>query len=368
MVTEERRGAVDPLLGKLASVEARLQQIDSLLSDPAVSTDFEQVQKLAKERASIEGIVAMYRKYLGLLEERADAQALLREDADHGLAALAKEELETLDGKLQHLKQDLRLALLPKDPNDEKSVIVEIREGVGGQEAGLFAADLYRMYTRYALLLGWDVDQLHYNPSPLGGIKEVVFEVNGPGAFSRLKFERGAHRVQRVPVTEASGRIHTSTATVAVLPEADDVDVQINAEDVRVDIFHASGAGGQNVNKVATAVRMVHVPTGTVAVCQDERSQFKNKQKAMSILRARIYEAEQQRQDTQITQARRAQVGTGERAEKIRTYNFPQDRISDHRLRESLHGIQKLLAGEMDPLVDALASWEQEKLLGDGLA
>ena len=368
IVTEGKKEAVEPLLSKLASVERRLQQIDGLLSDPAVSTDFEKVQKLAKERASIEGIVAMYREYLGLLEERKDAQALLREDTDQGLAALAREEMETLDGKLQLLKQDLRLALLPKDPNDEKSVIVEIREGVGGQEAGLFAADLYRMYTRYALLLGWTVEQLHHNPSPLGGIKEVVFEINGPRAFSRLKFERGAHRVQRVPVTEASGRIHTSTATVAVLPEADEVDVQISPEDVRIDIFHASGAGGQNVNKVATAVRMVHIPTGTVAVCQDERSQFKNKQKAMSILRARLYEAEQHRQDTQITQARRAQVGTGERAEKIRTYNFPQDRISDHRLRESLHGIQKLLAGEMDPLVDALASWEQEELLGNGLA
>ena len=354
---------MEPLLSKLASVEARLQQIDGLLSDPDVSTDFEQVQKLAKERASIEGMVAMYREYLRLLEERKGAHAILREDVDQGLAALAREEMETLDGKLRHLNQELSVSLLPKDPNDEKSVIVEIREGVGGQEAGLFAADLYRMYTRYALLLGWTAELLHFNASPLGGIKEVVFELNGPGAFSRLKFERGTHRVQRVPVTEASGRIHTSTATVAVLPEADEVDVHISPEDVRVDIFHASGAGGQNVNKVATAVRMVHIPTGTVAVCQDERSQFKNKQKAMAILRARLYEAEQQRHDTQIAQARRAQVGTGERAERIRTYNFPQDRISDHRLRDSLHGIQKLLDGEMDPLVDALASWEQAELL-----
>ena len=354
---------MDPLLSKLTSVEARLQQIDGLLSDPEVSTDYEQVQKLAKERASIEGMVTMYREYLGLLKERDDTQAILQEGAEQGLAALAREELETLDGRLRHLNQELRLALLPKDPNDEKSVIVEIREGVGGQEAGLFAADLYRMYTRYALLVGWTVELLHSNPSPLGGIKEVVFEVNGSGAFSRLKFERGAHRVQRVPVTEASGRIHTSTATVAVLPEADEVDVHISPEDVRIDIYHASGAGGQNVNKVATAVRMVHIPTGTVAVCQDERSQFKNKQKAMAILRARLYEAEQEKHDTQITQARRAQVGTGERAEKIRTYNFPQDRITDHRLRDSLHGIQKLLDGEMDPLVEALASWEQTELL-----
>ncbi len=354
---------MEPLLGKLASVEARFQRIDELLSDPDVSTDFEQVQKLAMERASIEGKVAMYREYLELLKELEDTQAILREGADQGLAALAREELETLERRLQQLNQELRVALLPKDPNDEKSVIVEIREGVGGQEAGLFAGDLYRMYTRYALLRSWTVDLLHTNPSPMGGIKEVVFEVKGPAAFSRLKFERGAHRVQRVPMTEAAGRIHTSTATVAVLPEADEVDVRISPEDLRIDIFHASGAGGQNVNKVATAVRMVHVPTGIMAMCQDERSQFKNKQKAMAILRARLFEAEQQRHDTEITQARRAQVGTGERAEKIRTYNFPQDRITDHRLRDSLHGIQKLLDGEMDPLIDALVAWEQAELM-----
>ena len=354
---------MDPLLSKLASVEGRFQEIDDLLVDTEVSTDYERVQKLAKERASIEGMVTMYREYRALLEERDDAQAILREGADAELSALAREELETLDRRLERLNQEARVALLPRDSNDQKSVIVEIREGVGGQEAGLFAADLHRMYTRYALLRGWDVELLHSNPSPLGGLKEVVFEVNGSGAFSRLKFERGAHRVQRVPVTEASGRIHTSTATVAVLPEAAEVDVHINPEDLRVDIFHASGAGGQNVNKVATAVRMVHIPTGTVAVCQDERSQFKNKQKAMAILRARLYEAEQRRQETEITQARRAQVGTGERAEKIRTYNFPQDRINDHRLRDSLHGIQKLLAGEMDQLIDALITWEQAELL-----
>ena len=354
---------MEPLLGKLASVEARFQRIDELLSDPDVSTDFEQVQKLAMERASIEGKVAMYREYLELLKELEDTQAILREGADQGLAALAREELETLERRLQQLNQELRVALLPKDPNDEKSVIVEIREGVGGQEAGLFAGDLYRMYTRYALLRSWTVDLLHTNPSPMGGVKEVVFEVKGPAAFSRLKFERGAHRVQRVPMTEAAGRIHTSTATVAVLPEADEVDVRISPEDLRIDIFHASGAGGQNVNKVATAVRMVHVPTGIMAMCQDERSQFKNKQKAMAILRARLFEAEQQRHDTEITQARRAQVGTGERAEKIRTYNFPQDRITDHRLRDSLHGIQKLLDGEMDPLIDALVAWEQAELM-----
>jgi peptide chain release factor 1 len=276
--------------------------------------------------------------------------------------------LETLERRLQQLNQELRVALLPKDPNDEKSVIVEIREGVGGQEAGLFAGDLYRMYTRYALLRSWTVDLLHTNPSPMGGIKEVVFEVKGPAAFSRLKFERGAHRVQRVPMTEAAGRIHTSTATVAVLPEADEVDVRISPEDLRIDIFHASGAGGQNVNKVATAVRIVHVPTGTMAVCQDERSQFKNKQKAMAIMRARLYESEQRKHDQEISQARRAQVGTGERAEKIRTYNFPQDRITDHRISGTFHNIPRVLDGELDEIIDALAAGDQASLLEKALA
>ena len=359
---------MEPLLTKLASTEARYQEIEALLSMPEVATDYERVQKLAKERASLEDMVSMYRQYRSLLREREGVQAILGEGSDPEMVSLAREELEALDRNLRRLDQELRLALLPRDPNDDRDVIVEIREGVGGQEAALFAADLYRMYARYALLQNWEVDLLSSNPSDLGGFKEIVLEVRGKGAFNRLKFERGAHRVQRVPITEASGRVHTSTATVAVLPAVDEVDVQINPEDIRTDIFHASGHGGQNVNKVATAVRIVHIPTGTVAVCQDERSQFKNKQKAMAIIRARLYEAEQLKQETEIVKARRAQVGSGERAEKIRTYNFPQDRITDHRIGTSFHGIEQVLDGDLNEIVEALVAREQADLLEAALA
>ena len=292
----------------------------------------------------------------------------MEEGSEPGIASLARQELEALDGKLDRLDRELKLAILPRDPHDNKNVIVEIREAVGGREAALFAADLYRMYTRYALLQNWDVELLDSSPSDLGGFKEVIFEVRGKGVFSRLKFERGAHRVQRVPATEAMGRIHTSTATVAVLPEANEVDIRLNPDDLRIDTFHASGHGGQNVNKVSSAVRIVHIPTGTVAVCQDERSQFKNKQRAMAILRARLYEAEERKRESEIILARRAQVGTGDRAEKIRTYNFPQDRITDHQIDASFHGIQRFLDGGLDEIMDALASGEQASLLERALA
>ena len=358
---------MEPLLSKLGSVDHRYQQIEELMAKPEVAMDYEQVQRLAKERASLDGMVAMYREYVKLLEERKGVLAILGDGAEPGIVSLAREELEALDGRLEELNQELKRAILPKDPNDDKDVIVEIREGVGGQEAGLFAVDLYRMYTRYALLKNWEVEVLNSNPSDRGGFKEIVFEVRGKGAFSRLKYERGAHRVQRVPLTEASGRIHTSTATVAVMPEADEVDVQIGADDLRIDIYHASGHGGQNVNKVSTAVRIVHIPSGTVAVCQDERSQFKNRQKAMAILRARLYEAEQRKRESEITQARRAQVGTGERAEKIRTYNFPQDRITDHRVGDTFHGIQRALDGDIDDIIEALGAREQASLLEKAL-
>jgi peptide chain release factor 1 len=354
---------MEPLLGKLASVEARFQEIERLMARPEVAMDYAQIQTLAKERASLEELVSMYRGYCKALKERQDALAILKEGAEAGMTSLASQELEILNGRLEELGQRLRLAILPRDPNDDKDVIVEVREGVGGKEAALFAADLYRMYTRYAVLRNWEIEALNSSPSGLGGFKEIVFEVRGKGAFSRLKHERGAHRVQRVPVTEASGRIHTSTATVAVLPEADDVDVRVNQDDLRIDIFHAGGHGGQNVNKVATAVRIVHIPTGTSAVCQDERSQFKNKQKAMAILRARLYEAEQQKQESEITEARRSQVGSGDRSEKIRTYNVPQDRITDHRIGVTFHNLHRVLDGDIDPIIDALAAREQENLL-----
>ena len=359
---------MEPLVSKLASADKRFRDIEELMAEPEVAMDHEQVQALAKERASLEGMVAMYREYARLLSERDDARAILEEGAESGITSLAREEVGLLEGKLERLEQELRLAILPKDPNDEKDVIVEIREGVGGREAALFASELYRMCSRHAALRNWTVEVLDSNPSDLGGLREIVFEVRGKGVFSRLKYERGGHRVQRVPVTEASGRIHTSTATVVVMAEADEVDLQINADDLRIDVFHASGHGGQNVNKLSTAVRIVHVPTGTVAVCQDERSQFKNKQKAMAVLRARLYEAEQRKQESEISQARRAQVGTGDRAEKIRTYNFPQDRVTDHRISATFHGVQRVLDGDLDDIIDALTAREQAAQLEEALA
>ena len=358
--------ALNTLFDKLDSVLRRYEEIDEHLARPEVAADFAQVQQLAKERASLEELVEISREHQTLNGEREDLEGLLSEEADPELARMARDELEAVNGRLDQLQRELKLALLPKDPNDERSVIVEIRAGTGGAEAGLFASDLYRAYSRYAQLRNWKVDVMDSNPSDLGGFNKIVFEIQGEGAFSRLKYERGVHRVQRIPETEAQGRIHTSTATVAVLPQADEVEVKINPSDLRTDIFHAGGHGGQNVNKVATAVRLVHEPTGITVVCQDERSQYKNKQKAMSMLRARIYEAEQERQSAEITQNRRSQVGGAERAEKIRTYNYPQDRITDHRIGNSFHGMPRVMDGGLDDIIDRLASWEQEQLLKAG--
>jgi len=308
-------------------------------------------------------------EYQRALEQQQDTQEILNAEEDQELLDLALEEISDLNDKVGRLEEQLHLAILPRDPNDDRNVIVEVRKGAGGQEAGLFAADLFRMIERYSQNRGWKVEALNSNPSNLGGFNEISFEVIGEGAFSRLKFERGVHRVQRVPLTEASGRLHTSTATVAVMPEAEEVEVSISPDDLRTDVFHAGGHGGQNVNKVATAIRLVHIPTGIVVTCQDERSQFKNKTKAMGILRARLYEQEQRRQVDEITEARRAQVGTGDRAEKIRTYNYPQDRVTDHRIGQSFFGIQKILDGWLDEVVDALITDEQvrglEAVLGD---
>ena len=279
------------------------------------------------------------------------------------MAALAKEEIEALEARLEDLNREIGVALLPKDVNDKKDVIVEIRAGAGGDEAALFAADLFRMYTRYAESKRWQVDVIDSNQSGTGGFKEIVFEVNGRGAYSRLKYERGVHRVQRVPVTEASGRIHTSTATVAVLPEAEEVEVEISPDDLKVDTFRASGHGGQHVNKVASAVRITHLPTGIMATCQDERSQGRNRMRAMAVLRARILDQERRRQEQELARERRAQVGSGERSEKIRTYNFPQGRVSDHRIGLTLHNLENILEGELDSLIDALVTDAQTKLL-----
>jgi peptide chain release factor 1 len=351
------------MIEQLEKIEERYQEIDRQMARPEVATDLKQLQALAQERASLEDLVAGYRKYRSIAKSLEETRDMLASGLDDEMTALVKQEIESLESQLEGMGEELRLALLPRDPNDEKDIIMEIRAGTGGSEAALFAADLFRMYSRYAQFRGWETEIISLNESGIGGFKEIIFEIRGKGAFSRLKYERGVHRVQRVPVTEASGRIHTSTATVAVLPKAEEVDISINPDDLKVDIFHSGGAGGQNVNKVATAVRMTHLPTGMVVVCQDERSQLQNKIKAMSVLRARLLDIEQRRQEEKITTERRLQVGTGERAEKIRTYNFPQDRVSDHRIGLTLHNLPRILGGELDELIDALAAEDQAKQL-----
>ena len=356
------------MLHQLERIERRYHEIDQQMAMPELSSDLKQLQKLAQERASIEDLVTKYKKYKETSKSLEETRAMLGDKLDEEMAALVNQEIEGLESQLEYLRQELKLALVPKDVNDNKDIIVEIRAGAGGDEAGLFAADLFRMYSRYAQSRGWNVDIINVNESGVGGFKEIIFEIKGKGAFSRLKYERGVHRVQRVPVTESSGRVHTSTATVAVLPEAEEVDISINPDDLRIDIFHSSGAGGQNVNKVATAVRVTHLPTGIVVVCQDERSQLRNKTKAMAVLRARLLDIEQRKQEEEVSTQRRSQVGTGDRSEKIRTYNFPQDRISDHRIGLNLHNLPRILEGEFDELIDALAASEQAKQMGEQLA
>ena len=351
------------MMAQLERIEKRYHELDEKMARPEVATDLAQLQALAQERASLEDIVKTYRKYRDTEKSLEETRAMIAEGLEEDLADLARQEVATLESRLEKLSGDLRTLLLPKDPNDEKDIIVEIRAGTGGDEAAIFAADLYRMYSRYAQTRGWKMDLLSLSESGKSGFKEVIFEIKGRGAFSRLKYERGVHRVQRVPVTEASGRIHTSTATVAVLPKAEEVDIDVNPEDIKVDVFHSGGAGGQNVNKVATAIRMTHLPTGIVVVCQDERSQLQNKIKALSVLRTRLLDIERRKQEEQITSERRSQVGTGERAEKIRTYNYPQDRVSDHRIGMNIHNLPRFMDGGLDDMIDALAAEEQSRLL-----
>ncbi len=351
------------MLARLDAVEARFDELTRLLADPAVAQDYEKVAEYAKERADLEETVGIYHRYKQV-EAEYDAALEMLEDTDEDIRAMAEEELERLETEQGTLEQQLRQLLVPKDPRDERNVIVEIRAGAGGDEAGLFAADLLRMYTRYAERQGgWKTELISENRTGIGGYKEVVFAVQGKGVYSRLKFESGVHRVQRVPVTESSGRIHTSTVTVAVLPEVDDVEINIDPRDLEIDTYGSSGPGGQHMQKNETAIRITHKPTGMVVTCESERSQTQNRLRAMGVLRARLYEMEQAKQDAEIDAARRSQVGTGERSEKVRTYNYPQNRVSDHRVGLNSYNLPVVMDGDIDDFIDALTLDEQTRRL-----
>jgi peptide chain release factor 1 len=347
------------MLEKLAGIEARYAELEELLADPEVALDYEKVAEYAQERAELEDIVSAYRAYLTAEEELEGARSILDEEVDEELYEMARGEVERLEDRLSQLEERLKQLLLPKDPRDDRNVIVEIRAGAGGDEAGLFAADLYRMYTRYSEQRSWKTDILSSHTTGVGGFKEVIFEVAGKGAYSRLKYESGVHRVQRVPITESQGRIHTSTATVAVLPEADEVEIHIDPADLEITAYGSSGPGGQHMQKNATAIRVVHEPTGMVVTCESERSQTQNRIRALNILRARLFKIEQEKQAEELDATRRSQVGTGERSEKIRTYNFPQNRVTDHRIGLTLYRLSSVLEGDLDEFIDTMATEEQ---------
>lgn len=350
---------------KLDQVENRYQELETLLADPKVLGNPKEMQKLGRERAELSRLVETYRACKKVQEGIQDSQDLLQE-SDEEMKELAKAELQTLKERLANIEEELKILLLPKDPRDEKNVFLEIRAGTGGEEAALFAADLFRMYAKYAEKGRWRVDVVSQNPTGLGGFKEIIALVEGKGVYSQLKYESGVHRVQRVPVTEGSGRIHTSAVTVAVLPEADEVEVEINPNDLRIDVFRSSGPGGQSVNTTDSAVRVTHLPTGMVVTCQDEKSQHKNKAKAIKVLRARLLDKLTEEQQSEISEERKSQVGSGDRSERVRTYNFPQNRVTDHRIGLTLYHLDRVLEGDLDELSDGLSAHFRAEALKSG--
>jgi peptide chain release factor 1 len=348
---------------RLQSVEDRYEKLNELLSDPEIISDSKKLREYSKEQSDIQETVQAYRQYKQAREQLKDAKAMLNEKLDAEMRDMVKEEVNDLEAQIEALEERMRILLVPKDPNDDKNVIFEIRGAAGGDEAALFAGDLYRMYSRFAEAQGWKTELIDASPTGLGGYKEIIFMINGTGAYSKLKYENGAHRVQRVPETESGGRIHTSTATVACLPEAEEVEVEINDKDIRFDTYASTGAGGQSVNTTMSAVRLTHIPTGIVVTCQDEKSQHKNRDKAMKVLRARVYDKFQQEAQAEYDQQRKSAVGTGDRSERIRTYNFPQNRVTDHRIGLTLQKLDQILGGKLDEVIDALILEDQSRKL-----
>ncbi|SER63122.1 peptide chain release factor 1 [Salisediminibacterium halotolerans] len=356
------------MFDRLESVEDRYEQLTELLMDPDVIGDNKKLREYSKEQSDIQETVETYRKYKEINDQIAETKEMLADNLDDEMKEMAKAELAELENEIPELEDKLRRLLIPKDPNDDKNVIVEIRGAAGGEEAALFAGDLYRMYSRYAEENGWKPEVIEASETGLGGYKEIIFAISGKGAYSRMKYENGAHRVQRVPSTESGGRIHTSTATVAVLPEAEEVEVDIHEKDIRVDTFAASGPGGQSVNTTMSAVRLTHVPTGVVVSCQDGKSQIKNKEKAMTVLRARVYDMFEKEAQAEYDESRKSAVGSGDRSERIRTYNFPQSRVTDHRIGLTLQKLDQILEGKLDLIIEPLVVEEQSKMMESGQA
>lgn len=353
------------MMERLQLVEDRYEQLNTLLSDPEIISDVNKLREYSKEQSDLEKVVTTFRKYRTAVSELEDATLMLEDDLDEEMKEMVQLEIEELSEEVDSLEEELKILLLPKDPNDEKNVIVEIRAAAGGDEAALFAGDLFRMYTRYAENNRWQTEIIEATTTGIGGYKEIIFMISGNGAYSRLKYENGAHRVQRVPETESQGRVHTSTATVAVLPEAEEVDVEIRNEDIKIDTYRSSGSGGQHVNTTDSAVRITHLPTGIVVSCQDEKSQIRNREKAFKVLRARLYDKYQQEAQEEYDAERKSAVGTGDRSERIRTYNFPQSRVTDHRISLTIQKLEQILDGDLDEFIDSLIAEDQAKQLAN---